>query len=158
MKKRCTLIIVTISLLLLIQRGNAQEFNIVKATRQNWAGGVVGRSGTTYIIVLETKSDKMIPDTIWINGNVYPVKYTPNGEYNKTMDTATHMVKFSFLMSETHFRTGRPHPQITDTASEPKKLIRPTPGGTALISYRRKKKQHFFTVKSFTELKQLNYP
>jgi hypothetical protein len=138
----------------------AQPFEVVKATRQHWAGGVVGRSGITYRIELETKSPGMTPDTVWINGYVYPIdSFRKDGQYIKAFDSATRKIKFSILVGEQHDSPNRRmpnQPQIT----EPKKQehIRATEAGTALISYMHKKKQHFFTVKSFTELKQLNYP
>jgi len=138
----------------------AQPFEVVKATRQPFAGGVVGRSGISFVLILETKLHDATPDTVWINGYVYPIdSFRKNGQYAKSFDTVTHKIRFSILVSEQHNDPRRRMPnQPVDTEPVKTEHAKSTLDGTALISYKHKKKQHFFTVKSFTELKRLNYP
>ncbi|HTA26929.1 MAG TPA: hypothetical protein VK809_04025 [Bacteroidia bacterium] len=138
----------------------AQSFKTIKATRQHWAGGVVGRFGINYFIELATSSHTSIPDTVWINGYVYPISsFSSNGQYSKKTDSVTHEIHYSILVSEAHdqYANKRYPNQKKDTITAKPLHLRAFEGA-ALISYRYKKKQRFFTVKSFTDLKQLNYP
>ncbi len=138
----------------------AQAFKTIKATRQHWAGGVVGRSGINYLIEVATSSHTSIPDTVWINGYVYPITaFSSSGQYTKKTDSVTHEIHYSILVSEAHdqYANKRYLNQKKDTAIAKPLHLRPFEGA-ALISYHYKKKQHFFMVKSFTDLKQLNYP
>ncbi len=137
---------------------SAQTFTVIKATRQPWAGGVAGHFGINYFIELETSSHESVPDTVWINGNAYPIDaFSPKGQYMKSIDSLTHKVKYSILLSEQHNNARMRGYQKQDTTGEKPKHVRSFEGA-ALISYMHKKKQRFFTVKSFTELKPLNYP
>ena len=138
----------------------SQSFKLDKATSQGWAGGVAGHHGVNYYIELETASRKIAPDTVCVNGNVYPINFSPtNGSYVRTIDSITHQIKYVFSISESHndFRNLRHPNQQNDTAARTHKAIR-TFSGAAMISYTLKHKQHFFIVNSFTRLPQLNYP
>ncbi|HTB99247.1 MAG TPA: hypothetical protein VK705_01050 [Ferruginibacter sp.] len=139
--------------------GKAQSLKVTKSTKQRWAGGVVGNSGINFNLELETDFKNAIPDTVWINGNDYPLDFAAhNGRYERTMDSVTHKIKYTILISESHSGGygGPPHPK-TDTAKAKHKPVRKFEG-VALISYIHKHKQLFLTVKSFTELPPLNYP
>ena len=147
-----------------IGSGSAQSFHVLKATSQRWAGGVAGHFGVYYSIELETSSPSISPDTVWINGQVYPV--TPvakNGSMIRSTDSVTHKIKYTISVSESHNQFNGPryrqqeNPPAKDTATEKPKPVRQF-DGAAMISYRVKHKQRFFIIKSFTALKQLNYP
>lgn len=139
------------------RQGTAQSFHLVKATCQRWAGGVAGHYGVNYYIELETSSPAIIPDTVWVDGKTYPINFTAkNGSGTRTVDSITHKITYAIWARESHTETnpmlkGAP----TDTVSgKPARNF----NGAALVSYRLKHKEHFFTVKSFTQLAQLNYP
>jgi len=136
----------------------AQTFKVDTATSQRWAGGAVGHSGVKYYIELETSSKNIKPDTVWINGYVYPVDFSlKNGESKCIIDAVTHKIKYALWFDEVH-NTIRSNPNLPiDTTAQKSKSIRQFEGA-ALISYLVKHKQRLFTIKSFTRLPQLNYP
>ncbi len=137
--------------------GSAQSFHLVKATSQRWAGGVAGHFGVNYYIELETSSPAIIPDTVWVDGRTYPINFTSKrGNEIRTVDSVTHKITYSIWARESHIQVN---PMMkgaeNDTATgKPARNFE----GVALVSYELKHKQHFFTVKSFTQLPQLNYP
>lgn len=148
---------------LIIGESNAQDINLIKATSQKWAGGVCCRYGTYFKFIMQTKMDNITPDTVWVNGNFYPLKYSDDGQYGNTkkFDSLTHLTTYTIAVGETH--DDAPHPFINDNNSKsdssaiknvPKKQF----AGAALISYQYKKKQCTFIVKEFTILKSLAYP
>ena len=139
------------------RNSQAQSFHLVKATCQRWAGGVVGHSGVNYYIELETSSPAIIPDTVWVDGRTYPINFTSkSGNETRTVDSVTHKITYSIWARESHIQVNpMMKGDLNDTASG--KFVRSFEGA-ALVSYRLKHKQHFFTVKSFTQLQQLNYP
>jgi len=144
--------------LLFIKPCSAQSFSLLKATSQHWSGGVVGHYGVNYFIEIETSSRRITPDTIWIDGFVYPMNFSVNdGRFIRTIDSVTHQIKFRILVSESHMDFRRPPNLPADTTAEKPKHLR-TFSGAALISYTLKHKEHFYTIKSFTRLTQLNYP
>lgn len=139
----------------------AQSFSAITATKQRWAGGVVGNSGVNYHIELETANPRFIPDTVWINGNVYPIDFSiKDGRFIRTFDSVHHWVKYSISVGESYNQYNNMHPFPlpknsggTDTTSAIRHF-----SGAVMISYEVKRKQHFFIIKSFTELPPLNYP
>ncbi len=142
---------------------SAQTFKLVKATCQRWSGGVVGRTGINYNISIESKLKNAVPDTAWINNIAYPLDFSgKNNAYKISHDSVTHKIIYNIITSETHNSLNmRNGPQRKDTAAKPAEPVaKPVRQfkGVALISYRYKHKQRFFTIESFTELKQLNYP
>ena len=138
---------------------SSQAFQTVSATRQPWSGGVVGRHGIYYKLELETKLKSALPDTIWINNVYYPLDFSgKNIGYKRVVDSAKHLIVYYISVSESHFDPTRNSPLVKkDTAASAPMHIRHFEGA-AMLSYRQKRKQHFFIVKSFTELKTLNYP
>lgn len=139
-------------------RGMAQSLHLVKATCQRWAGGVAGHYGVNYYIELETSSPAIIPDTVWVDGRTYPINYTSkSGSETRTVDSVTHKITYSIWARESHTQVNPMLKTGSDTATEKVKPVRSF-DGAALISYHIKHKQRFFTVKSFAQLPQLNYP
>jgi len=146
-------------LLLTFNHCIAQAFTIVKATRQGAAGGVVGNYGANYWFELETSSKKNIPDTIWVDGNIFPINFShKDGRNTRSFDSATHKIKYTILVSWFHTGNRGPNQNMPDTASAKKPMHMRQFEGGALVSYTVKHKQHFFIIKSVTRLKQLNYP
>jgi hypothetical protein len=137
----------------------AQEFNLIKATRQRWNGGVVGNWGINYYIEIETRSHTITPDTVWINGKVYPISFSDkNSSCKKSVDSINHKTIFEISEGEAHRDARMIHNHLpADTQSAKPDIARPFEGA-ALISYIEKHKQHFFIVKFFTQLPPLNYP
>jgi hypothetical protein len=153
-------------LLLLLLSGtgcSAQLFKLIKATRQHWSGGVAGRSGIYYAISIETGLKNAVPDTVWINNIAYPLDFSgKNNAYKRTFDSVAHKITYSISAEEVHNELNmRPYPIKKDTVKKAQApIVKPVRQfkGAALISYRHKHKQRFFTVNSFTDLKPLNYP
>jgi len=136
----------------------AQSFHLVKATCQRWAGGVAGHYGVNYYIELETSSPAIIPDTVWVDGKTYPINFTSkSGNELRKIDSVTHKITYSIWARESHMEVN---PMMKGAGSDTAASGKPARSfeGAALVSYRLKHKQHFFTVKSFTQLPQLNYP
>lgn len=158
MKKIKILLISAIGYLLLA--GNhctAQPFKLIKATSQSWAGGVVGHYGTNYFIELESTSKTLIPDTVWIDGQVYALNFSvKDGTAISTVDSVTHKIKYFIRESEAHNQYASPN-RNTDMATEKPKPVRQF-DGAAMVSYMQKHKERFFIIQSFIRLQQLNYP
>lgn len=151
-------IIFLLSPILIIGACSAQSFTVIKATRQVWSGGVVGHHGINYYIELETASKTIKPDTAWINGKVYPLKFSDKqGGYIRSVDSVTHKINYTITVGESYQDFRRPPTMPEDTATEKPKPVRQF-NGAAMISYMLKHKQHFFIVKNFAQLKVLNYP
>ncbi len=141
---------------------SAQTLKVTKATRQQWSGGVVGQHGVYYNFEFQTKSKSVIPDTIWVNNAYYVPDFSgKNRAYIRTVDSVTHIIKYAVTINESHhdFRRG-PGVSEKDTV----KATTTTPAhirqfkGAAMVSYRLKHKQRFYILKTFTDLKPLNYP
>src|SRR5271166_1699428 len=82
---------------------SSQFFKVVKATSQNWSGGVAGHYGTNYQIVIETKTEKAAPDTVWINGNTFPLNFSITGNRcRRSKDSVTGKITYSISASEAH--------------------------------------------------------
>ena len=163
-------IIIAAMLLCLITGASiAQDFKVIKATKQGWAGGAYGRTGINYRIEIETKSDKLIPDTIWVNGNFYPLDFAerPYPLNTKRYDSLRHVYIFSFPVSETHnvvpppqFNNNMPKVDSTEIKAKAEYLAHHKKEfkGEALITYQKKKKQCSFIIKESPPLKNLMYP
>lgn len=158
-KNKILFLIVLVFQMLTVSGCGAQSFNLLKATRQGWAGGVAGHHGINYHIEIETASHKIHPDTVWINGKVYPLNSTfKDGRTVRTVDSVTHKVKYTISVGEAFNDFPlQPRRPGSDTAATKAKPVRQF-NGVALISYMAGRKQHFFIIKSFTRLPQLNYP
>jgi hypothetical protein len=137
---------------------HSQIFTLVKATSQHWSGGVVGHYGTNYEIVLETQSKSAIPDTVWINGAVYPIHISKqNNNCKCTIDTATGKITYDISIGEIHNHLNQKNNADTkDTLSPGPNSIRHF-DGEAMISYKRKHKQRFYIIQSFDKLRPKNY-
>jgi len=147
-----------ICILLFLNVCSAQTIKLVKATRQAWSGGVAGSHGYYYRIEFQTKLKNLTPDTVWINNMVYPADFSgKNGGYIRKVDSVTHEMTYSILIDEAHNDFRGPLKQQKNTPPEKPEHIRQFQG-VAMISYELKHKQHFYIIKSFTELKALNYP
>lgn len=159
MKPFKVLFIIAVSYqLLAINYCGAQSFTLIKATSQRWAGGVAGHYGVNYYIELETSSSKIKPDTVWINGEVYPINYSgKDGMHIRSIDSVNHKIKFCINEGESHSDFNRQLKIPADTVAKKPKPIRHF-DGVAMISYTLKHKQRFFIVKNFTSLPPLNYP
>ena len=145
----------------LITSCRAQPYRVIKSTSQHVAGGVVGNYGTNYHIELEANSKKTVPDTIWINGKVYPLNLSAkNSGIAASVDSITHKIRYSIWESDFHSGFNR-HQNNTqsqnDTITKKNKPVRQFQGA-AMVSYLLKGKEHFFIIQSFTLLPQLNYP
>jgi hypothetical protein len=138
----------------------AQDFKLIKATSQHWSGGACCKHGINYVVQIETKSDKITPDTIWINGNFYPVMFSDKSitGTSKKYDSLKHVFNFIIAVGESYDDAQFPHwdsvPREDTTDVKPKKEFI----GAALISYQLKKKQCTFIIKEFTLLPNLAYP
>lgn len=132
----------------------AQPFSVITATKQMWNGGVVGHSGINYHLELTTKYKTLCPDTVWVNGKVYPIDFTvKSSDTKRTVDSVTHKITYTISVAESHNRFIIQ----ADTTAGNQKPVRHFEGA-AMISYMEKHKQRFFIIKSFTTLKPLNYP
>ncbi len=135
---------------------HAQTFKVLKATKQPWSGGVAGHYGADYDIELETSLHTIVPDTMWINDNVYPLSFsTPNNECKRTVDSVTHRIKYSISATEAHDEMRSRSP---NEPAAPKSKYARHFQGAGMISYQKKHKQYFFIIKSFTVLDAINYP
>jgi hypothetical protein len=161
--KKLIIIILTIHCSLFTIHCFSQDFKLIKATSQHWAGGVCCRYGINYVIQIETKSDKFNPDTAWINGNYYPLDFSvrPYPLNTKKYDSLKHIYVFSFTVRESHDDAPHPYfnnniPKVDSAAikAAPKKEFK----GAALITYQKKKKQCTFVIKEFKVLPNLAYP
>ncbi len=137
-------------------------FTVTKATSQRWSGGVVGHHGITYNIEIQTKLKTFTPDTVWINNICYSLDFLGRNEnFTRQIDSATHLITFTISVGESQFyRRGVQFtaPKDTTITTEPsKKEIRQF-AGAAMIEYRIKRKHYYYIIKSFTQLKPLNYP
>ncbi len=136
----------------------AQAFKIIKATSQRWTGGVVGRSGTNYLVEIEAIRKSNIPDTVWIHDVSYPIDFLhKDGNCRRQIDSATKKVDYTISIGELHNDTNKQHlPAEKDTMPAPQKPARHFEGA-AVISYKMRHKQRFFIIKTFTVLKPMNY-
>ncbi len=138
---------------------NAQQLKVVKATIQQWSGGMPGHYGTNYNIELETKSKSLKIDTIWINHFfIVPDFSGKNFSFKRNVDSVSHKITYAISTSESHDEYAeRNRVPIKDTTN-----VKPLPArqfkGAALISYKFRSKQHFLTIPTFTGLEPINYP
>ena len=147
--------------LLAINHCAAQAFTVIKATSQFWAGGVVGNYGANYTFELEPSSKKIVPDTVWINGAVFPIDFSKkDGRTTSSIDSVTHKLKYTIIETDFHTNYKNMHlpNQPPDTTATQKPMHVRQFEGAAMFSYMLKHKQHFFIVKSLTRLRQVNYP
>src|ERR1039457_6613824 len=102
--KKTIIFLLTIHCSLFTIHGFAQDFKVTIATSQNWSGGACCRYGTNYVIEVESKSDNITPDTVWINGNYYPLNFSarPYPLNVKSYDSLRHVFIYSIAVGEFH--------------------------------------------------------
>ena len=138
-----------------------QNIKLIKATSQNWSGGVCCRFGTNYSIIIQTKNKEIIPDTVWINGYYYSLKFDTVSGYpnDKKVDVIHNITAFTINVGETHDeRDNTLDKLILDKDNSDKNSRNNNFFGAAIISYIYKNKQCYFKVKEFESLTPIAYP
>ena len=131
------------------------HFELVKATKQYWAGGTAA-SGNGHYFELELKvnhgSDILFIDQLWIGDEYFPVKASkPFPAQAKDGFGKEDMVVIS--VNKYINRGMHEEEQVGVT-----KITPPEYEGAAMISYLYKDKRKQFIIKGFEEKEALNYP
>jgi len=136
----------------------SQEFEIIEATSQKWAGGQERTGhGYYYNLTLKAKksSQKLIFDKLWIGADFFTIKaYKRSG--NKHVEV--------FNTNDTIYINARSQKRPIDPENpeENQKTIKELPPfdlkGAALLGYIYKGKRKYKTVEAFKEVKAVYYP
>ncbi|HXP50564.1 MAG TPA: hypothetical protein VN922_11450 [Bacteroidia bacterium] len=137
---------------------NAQSIKVITATSQTWSGGVAGHHGINYVIIIECSDTAITPDTVWINGNYFPLSITAKDTANRKVNRKNHTVTYTIYEWEAYNDMDQTHRTSQEQQKANTKNLYRNYDGAALISYRLKHRQHSIIVKQFTQLKPLCYP
>ena len=152
-------ILLSFVLCFVLVAAQGQDFKVINATSQAWAGGIPGVSGTKYAITIQIKkSNKLSPDTFWVAGKWYVLsisKDTVDYMHNTKM-----VSKGKYNMYSIYIDAPNMHPPVMPGAPEFKE---PNASGrkykgVAMITYQKNGKQKSLLIPSFKKLEPLNYP
>ena len=142
----------------------AQNVRMINSTEQSWSGGIAGRSGTNYSFVVGFSEyhQEPLPDTLWIGEEPFKIVITDstNGQNGNTKCIRSKKsVRFEIS-------AGTYHDEYADRYPKPgneKKPPLPHPPvkykGVALLSYRYKGRQHYYTINRIMKVfPPVNYP
>ena len=151
-------IILFLSSLLCLSNCFAQEFEIVSATAQKWAGGQKRTGhGVYYTITLKVKknSQRLSFDKLWVGSEFYSIKAYKHIE-SKNIE--------SYNINDTIYVSARSQirPPDEENPEVNQKTVTEAPPfeikGAALLGYLYKGKRKYKTIDSFKELNSLFYP
>lgn len=138
---------------------SAQKLSVVSATKQSWSGGVAGRHGTNYTIILKWGTGKEIPDSLYVEGKCIPLVINArNG--NTKMDSAKHTYTIYTGVAYNDLNRFHPMPGDKDKQNKADSVPRQTRqyAGDALLIYHYKGKKRLLIIKEMKSLSPLNYP
>jgi hypothetical protein len=130
----------------------AQSLKVIKATKQDWSGGVAGHYGTNYSITLSPASKSIILDSIYVGG--VAEKLIPGAEGNVKLDSTKRTC--TIFTEESHYEESVPIPG--DKPSDVPIMTQRHFNGAALILYKYKGKECALLIKRFQELPPIDYP
>jgi hypothetical protein len=138
----------------------AQEnFKLIEARQQSWAGGVAGRRGENYELVLQSDigRKRAIPDSVWIDNRCFEIviKETgPDRRANTIVERKNgkivYTTKINVDLSNYNYPFD-PVPPLVDNCSKPRE-------GKIVVGYRVGKKKRFLIINEVKILPPLNYP
>jgi hypothetical protein len=138
----------------------AQEnFKLIEARQQSWAGGVAGRRGENYELVLQSDSGRKraILDSVWIDNRCFEIVVKETGP-DKRANTIVerkdgkilYTTKINVDLSNYNYPFD-PVPPPVDNCSKPRE-------GKIVVGYRVGKKKRFLIINEVKVLPSLNYP
>lgn len=153
---------ISLAILLILHLAlKAQDLKVIKATKQEWSGGVAGRYGENYYIKFQTKNYNTHPDSVWIGGDGFKMNF--EGEYTgskRKIDSVHHIVTYSFSIGTSHDEYADEQRILNPVKSD--STAKPHPvrhfAGEALITYSFQHKKKTLIVKQFQTLEPIAYP
>jgi hypothetical protein len=140
---------------------SAQKVKLIYATSQSWSGGVAGHHGTNYNIRIQCNDTNMVPDTLWIAGNYYPVNIAKGDTvaiiHDRKHNTITYNLYAGDSWNDLAYGNNPDDLVGQNSDSKNKKPVK-SYDGAALVTYQYKGIQQSFLVKAFRYLEPLNYP
>lgn len=139
--------------------GVSQNLAVVKATRQDWSGGVAGHHGTNYSIVLKSNRGKEVIDSVYISYMGFKVLHKNGAQSNLQVDSVHHT--YTINVGELHNDFNNMHPMPGDGGKDTvKHHMVPVRHfeGAALLVYHYKGKKRLLLIKDMESLQPLNYP
>ena len=138
---------------------NLDDFKLVLATSQKWAGGARGSgTGTYYCFTFlgGYSSKQLTVDEVWIGQKHFKTVQSASPIYNRPDFNAND----SIFIKVNDIIPGELNRKIYNPDSVAKANIPPPMkyNGLALIGYLLNNQRKYFEVKSFKELPRLNYP
>jgi hypothetical protein len=140
-----------LALLLLSFTAKAQSVKLISATHTSWSGGVAGRHGDNYDIILELSkcSTQPLPDTIWIDNQRLPLTIGAAGQQGNFNARLTHTkgkYRYEITVGTTHDEYVIPGVKEPEECKPPVKC-----NGIALLGYSYKGRQHYYTITHITK-------
>ncbi len=139
------------------------KLKVLVATKQQWSGGVAGRSGCNFRFQLQYANREGIKlDSVWLNGFVFPciLPNTVTGEVgNCTIETHGKNTVCTILVTTQHDEYADRRPMEGGGAAQ-KSTVPPIKfEGVACFGYTQKGMHKYLAVKAFTQVaKPVNYP
>lgn len=159
--KQTVLLFSVILLLTSFQRSKLGPLKLISASRTQWSGGIAGRYGTNYNLLLRCSTKySIILDSIWLNTEgTYDLKQEENhSEFSLQVKTKTSSTStaFEIIGGSFHDDGMRQHPddfEKLQNVSNPFHVK-----GEAVVSYIFNKKKYFLAVPAYTNNPPINYP
>jgi len=145
--------------ILFITTACAQEFEIIEATTQKWAGGRMETGHGVYyniVLIAKKKSQKLSFDKFWVDSIFFSIKaYKHSG--NKNIE------KFSsgdtlYINVRSRFNSIKNDENTYIIKKSVKEMPPFELKGTALLGYTYKGKRKYKNIEVFKELKPVYYP
>jgi hypothetical protein len=132
---------------------------VIEVKQQNWAGGIAGRRGENYELILQsdTGRKRAVPDTVWIDNRCFEVIYKETGPDRRANTTVERKNKKLIYTIRIHVDLSNynypfdPLPPSSDNCSKPAE-------GKIVVSYRVGKRKRFLVINEVTMSPPLHYP
>lgn len=134
---------------------------VISASRTQWSGGIAGRHGTSYNLLLRSSfKNKITLDSIWLTTEgCFDLKQEQNhSEFTLQMKTSSdkNFTTYEIIGGSFHDDNHRHYPDDFEKLQDISNPFRVK--GEAVVSYYFNKKKHFLSVPSLTNYPAINYP
>ncbi len=138
-----------------------QPLKLISASRTPWAGGIAGRHGTNYNLVVSCSAKyKVKLDSIWFKEEgTYGLKQEENHSgFTMQVKTKSNPNNFTYEIIGGSFHDDgmRQHPDDFEKLQDTSNPFRVK--GVAVVSYIFKQKKYYLPVSAFTNNPPVNYP
>lgn len=159
--KRVLLLAFAIFLLSSFQTKFFQPLKLTSASQTQWSGGIAGRYGTNYNLLLRCPTKYSIKlDSIWLNTEgTYGLKQEANhSAFSLQVKTKTSSTNITYEITGGSFHDNGLR-QYPDDFEKLQNVSNPFHvKGEAVVSYIFNKKKYFLAVPAYTNNPPINYP